>query len=120
MNSANWMGVPGAGRAARCSICLITASSFSSVCMSLLILATISSGVRAGAASPDQPAALKPGMVAAINGILSSGAGAGRAVVTASALMRPSLMWFSADAVLSIISFTCPPSRSAIAGPLPL
>jgi len=40
--------------------------------------------------------------------------------VTAIAFMRPSRIAFSAEAVLSIISFTWPPRRSAIAGPLPL
>ena len=43
-----------------------------------------------------------------------------RAVVSASALMRLSVIALSAAAVLSIISLTWPPSRSAIAGPLPL
>ena len=46
--------------------------------------------------------------------------GARRAVVTPGALMRPSRMAPSDEAVLSIISLTWPPSRSAIAGPEPL
>jgi protein-L-isoaspartate O-methyltransferase len=42
------------------------------------------------------------------------------AVVSASALMRLSVIALKAAAVLSIISLTWPPSRSAIAGPEPL
>ena len=60
------------------------------------------------------------GVTGQIQGGSSSGGGTGRAVVTPSALMRPSRMALRAEAVESIISFTWPPSRSDIAGPLPL
>ena len=100
------MGEPGAGMPARRSIWRTTAGSCSSAFTSRFTLATISSGVRAGAASPDQPAASKPGSVSAIGGMKSSGAAARRAVVTASALMRLSVIGLNAAAVLSIISLT--------------
>jgi len=77
MNSANSMGEPGAGMAARCSIWRIISGSLSRACRSRLTRATISSGVRAGAASPDQPAASKPGSVSAMGGMPSSGDAAG-------------------------------------------
>ena len=42
------------------------------------------------------------------------------ALLMAIALILPALMCGKAEARLSIISVTCPPSRSVIAGPLPL
>src|SRR6266511_2915839 len=54
MNSANWMGEPGAGMPARRSISRTTAGSCSSAFTSRFTLATISSGVRAGAARSEE------------------------------------------------------------------
>src|ERR1700682_6278780 len=87
---------------------------------STLILATIGAGVPAGASTPNQELASKPGSPLSLMVGMSGSTGARFNEVTAIARNLPPLICGSADGRLSNMICTWPPTRSVSAGELPL
>src|SRR5262245_59451792 len=88
------------------------------VAISLLSLSTIAAGVCLGAPTPSQSPASKPGTNSLTVG--TSGSACERvAAVTASARSFPVLMYSIDPAIPANEIMTCPPRRSANAGPAP-
>ncbi|MNV13921.1 hypothetical protein D3C71_1045850 [compost metagenome] len=87
--------------------------------MAAFTFCTISGGVPAGANTPNQAATSKPGTPDSAMVGISGANGTRLPVVTASPVSLPARTWGSSGGRLSKMESTCPPKRSATAGPLP-
>src|SRR5690606_466425 len=87
--------------------------------MASFSLATTGCGVLAGAITANQDCTEKPGRPDSASVGTSGAKGARSSEVTPRARSLPAFTWGSDEGRLSNMESTCPPSRSATAGPLP-
>ncbi|KAG0917341.1 hypothetical protein G6F32_016461 [Rhizopus arrhizus] len=93
--------------------------SASALLMAAFTFSTISGGVPAGAKRPNQAATSKPSTPDSAMVGISGAKGTRAAVVTARPVSLPARTCGSSGGRLSKMESTCPPSKSATAGPLP-